>query len=61
MKTFTKTVLEKNMSIDDISEQLFFHTTHREPSKKREDVLLATVQELVGAIIAIERVLKFHD
>lgn len=53
MKTFTKTIIEKKRSMDEISEELFLFTIEREPSEKREDVLLETVQELANKIIEI--------
>lgn len=60
MKTFTKTVTEKNMSINDIAEELRLHISLVERGTTSEDVLLATVQELASAVIAIKEELKFN-
>lgn len=57
MKTFTRVVTEKHMSINDIEHELFLHTDGDD--SKREHMLLATVQELASAIIAIQEELKF--
>jgi len=59
MRTFTKAVTDKHMSINDIALELLLHTDG--DSSKREDVLLATVQELASAVIAIQKVLEFKE
>ena len=58
MTTFTKILIEKNRSINDIEKELMHVVLS---GQTNEDILLATVQELANAIISIQKTLEFDS